>query len=305
MTNACLLFDCDGTLVDSERLCNIGLVQRFAPLGIKLDADELVIRFRGWKLASKTIGFSRFQSINMFLASQLDRTMTIIDEHKAVQSIAKAVLNELGPTIVPTDTERSIAKRAADLLAKHGIRETWYYDCPAFVLLGSRSCLSISGRDYVPAEEVVGPFNLVTVDLNPLRDGIWGDCARSFFIEDGAWISFPANPVFKQGAFVEAALHEAMQGFVNPQTTFEQLFEFANAEIKHHGFENLDYRGNVGHSIESSRDARRYIEQGNRQMLGDAGLFTFEPHIRRRGSQWGFKHENIYYFDSEGRAVAL
>jgi len=46
----CLLFDNDGTLVDSERLCNIGLVLKFKEYGIKLDADELVIRFRGWKL---------------------------------------------------------------------------------------------------------------------------------------------------------------------------------------------------------------------------------------------------------------
>jgi len=52
MTNACLLFDCDGTLVDSERLCNIGLVRMFRPLGVTLDVDELVIRFRGWKLAT-------------------------------------------------------------------------------------------------------------------------------------------------------------------------------------------------------------------------------------------------------------
>lgn len=49
--NQCLLFDCDGTLVDSERLCNIGLVVKFREYGIELDADELVIRFRGWKLA--------------------------------------------------------------------------------------------------------------------------------------------------------------------------------------------------------------------------------------------------------------
>lgn len=47
----CLLFDCDGTLVDSERLCNIGLVRIFDRLGVVLDADELVNRFRGWKLA--------------------------------------------------------------------------------------------------------------------------------------------------------------------------------------------------------------------------------------------------------------
>lgn len=48
----CLLFDCDGTLVDSERLCHIALVRKFRELGIDLDVDDLVMRFRGWKLAS-------------------------------------------------------------------------------------------------------------------------------------------------------------------------------------------------------------------------------------------------------------
>jgi len=48
----CLLFDCDGTLVDSERLGNIGLVIKFKALGIRLDADELTTRFSGWKMAN-------------------------------------------------------------------------------------------------------------------------------------------------------------------------------------------------------------------------------------------------------------
>lgn len=47
----CLLFDNDGTLVDSERLCNVAMAIKFRELGIDLDADALVIRFRGWKLA--------------------------------------------------------------------------------------------------------------------------------------------------------------------------------------------------------------------------------------------------------------
>ncbi|WP_444894398.1 hypothetical protein ACJJIW_13855 [Microbulbifer sp. JMSA004] len=41
----CLLFDNDGTLVDSEHLSSIGLAMMFENYRIKLDADELVIRF--------------------------------------------------------------------------------------------------------------------------------------------------------------------------------------------------------------------------------------------------------------------
>lgn len=226
-------------------------------------------------------------------------------EYEAIQAIAKGVLADLGPTISASDTESTIAARATAMLASCGVTDTWYYHCPALVLLGSRSCLSISGREYVPSTEAVGSTNLITVDLSPMRNGLWGDCARSFFIEGGAWTPRPASREFQQGARVEAELHDAMQRFVTPRTSFEELFAFANSEIERLGFENLDFLGNVGHSIESTRSARQYIAKGNKTALGEVGLFTFEPHVRQRGGRWGFKHENIYYFTEEGRAAEL
>ena len=75
-----------------------------------------------------------------------------------------------------------------------GVFATWYYDCPALVLLGSRSCVSISGRHYVPSDERVGEFNLVTVDLSPLLDGVPGDFARSLCVENGEVTDTPASP---------------------------------------------------------------------------------------------------------------
>ena len=47
----CLLFDCDGTLVDSEHLCNQGLAEAFADYEVTLDTLNLVKEFRGWKLS--------------------------------------------------------------------------------------------------------------------------------------------------------------------------------------------------------------------------------------------------------------
>jgi hypothetical protein len=81
-------------------------------------------------------------------------------------------------TITANSSERTIADTAKSLLKDSGLVDTWYYDCPAFVLLGSRSCLSMSGRDYVPADEPVGTENLVTIDLSPRVGGVWGDYAR-------------------------------------------------------------------------------------------------------------------------------
>ena len=143
------------------------------------------------------------------------------ESNRRVQTIAKAVLDRLGLSITESDSEASIAERAACLLAEKGVEETWYHDCLAFVLLGSRSCDSISGRQYKPSSEPVGQFNLVTVDLSPCLNGAWGDCARSFVIESGQCVLDPKNREFRRGLEFELRLHASMQEFVSIETTFE------------------------------------------------------------------------------------
>ena len=223
-----------------------------------------------------------------------------VAEHRAIQAAAKAVLAHLASEITAVDTEHSIAAKAYRGLCERGYPDTWYYDCPAYVLLGSRSCVSMSGREYQPATEPVGDTNLITVDLSPMQAGRWGDCARSFFVEHGVVAHEPCVPEFANGkAFVES-LHREMVGFVQPQTTFHQLFEWANARIAAAGFVNLDFAHNVGHSLAHRREDRIYVKAGNHAKLSDVAFFTFEPHVRVTDGAWGFKHENVYFFSATG-----
>jgi HAD superfamily hydrolase (TIGR01509 family) len=46
----CILFDSDGTLVDSEPLSFVVLAEMMAPYGAVLDPHELHLRYRGWKM---------------------------------------------------------------------------------------------------------------------------------------------------------------------------------------------------------------------------------------------------------------
>lgn len=57
--------------------------------------------------------------------------------------------------------------------------------------------------------------------------------------------------------------------------------------------------GNLGHSIVRRKADRIYIEKGNNTKLGDVNYFTFEPHISIAGSKYGYKRENIYYFENQ------
>ena len=72
-----------------------------------------------------------------------------------------------------------------------------------------------------------------------------------------------------------------------------------NDKIKSFGFENLDFNGNLGHTIEKDRNNRIYFEKSNMKKITESMLFTFEPHIRMIGKKYGVKFENIYYFEND------
>lgn len=230
---------------------------------------------------------------------------SLIADHREVQSAAKSVLASLASKISASDTELSIAETAYRELCALGFPETWYYKCPAFVLSGSRSCMSISGRDYIPNSETIGQYNLVTVDLSPMRNGRWGDCARSFYVEQGRVVSEPVTPELASGMRFLQTLHTEMRTTVHPDMKFHELYDWTNDRIKASGYENLDFLGNVGHSIATRREDRQYIEAQNLRQFGEVPFFTFEPHVREVGGRWGFKHENIFYFNQDGRVEKL
>ncbi len=48
----CLIFDCDGTLVDSEYLCNLGLEIKLREYNVEASADAMMQRYRCGKLSN-------------------------------------------------------------------------------------------------------------------------------------------------------------------------------------------------------------------------------------------------------------
>jgi len=227
--------------------------------------------------------------------------MKIIDfeKYQNVQLIAKNVLGEIEEYINPESTEETIVRNCKELLLKYGINQTWYYNCPALVLLGSRSCLSVSGKDYIPAKEKAGTINLITIDLSPLDGEIWGDCSRSYILEEGKIknINEIENEEFKEGIIIENKLHEYYLEFVKPEMTFSSIYYEMNRYINKFGYVNIDFMNNIGHSIEKNRNDRSYFEEKNINNVTSNMMFTFEPHIKKMDGKWGFKCENIYFFN--------
>lgn len=73
----------------------------------------------------------------------------------------------------------------------------------------------------------------------------------------------------------------------------------AMRKIAEKEYVNLDFMGNLGHSIVTDKKDRIYTEKGNNAKLSSVRAFTFEPHISLPGSQYGFKMENIYCFEDD------
>lgn len=123
----CVIFDCDGTLVDSEVLCNLGLKIKLKEFGIKVDTESMVTRFRGWKLIDIVSVLSKEHNLkldNTFITSyrqlvgdlfnsqlrpilNIEIALANICQPKCVAS--NAPLNKIEQAIKVTNLERFFA----------------------------------------------------------------------------------------------------------------------------------------------------------------------------------------------------
>ena len=230
--------------------------------------------------------------------------MIEISPYLHVQNIALQVLRDIAPFIKSGTREWRIANICAQLLEQYGAKDCWYHNIPALVLVGERTTLSVPGTDYSPSDVAIRSNDLVTIDLSPTINDFWGDCARSYIVSSGRVNPIATNSYLYHGIRTERKLHSLMMDVATPETSLHELHSAFNGSIETMGYKNLDFRSNLGHTIEKHLDDRRYIEANNHALLGDFDMFTFEPHICRADENWGFKMENIYYFEND-KAIPL
>ena len=224
--------------------------------------------------------------------------MTIHD----MQNLNRDTIAYAASAIRPEMTLSNVRSLCEEYLLTHGADSFWYWDVGAFVFRGKDTILSVSGRQYETADTVIERNDIITIDLSPQCNRVWGDYARTVIIEDGVVITDSTkirNDEWKAGLLMEEKLHEAMQSFVCRDTTFEELFFYINDAIRDNGYVNLDFLGNLGHSIVREKSQRIYIEKGNKTKLSEVEAFTFEPHISLPGGKYGYKMENIYSFEGD------
>ncbi len=223
-------------------------------------------------------------------------------EYCDVQKIAKETITYIKTEIRPGMSLSEVRRLCEEKMTMLGADSFWYWDIGAFVFAGDETAVSVSGKEYITADRVIESDDIITIDLSPQIGDTWGDYARTIIIENGNVVRSVGeivNDEWRNGLLMEKKLHDKLNETADPQMTFEDLYFKINKYINDMGYINLDFMGNLGHSIVRSKDDRVYIEKGNNTKLGDVSYFTFEPHISTDGSKYGFKREDIYYFDNE------
>lgn len=221
-------------------------------------------------------------------------------KYQQVQQIAKDTIDYARFHIKPGMNLLDIRKMCDDKMLELGADSFWYWDIGAFVFAGDETTVSVSGRTYSTSDRIIEENDIITIDLSPQNGDIWGDYARTIVLQNGVVVDLDSieNQEWKQGLLMEEFLHCELIRFAREETTFEELYIHMNKLIKEKGFINLDFSGNLGHSIVRKKNDRVYIEKGNQVRLGDVAFFTFEPHISVTGSKYGYKKENIYFFEN-------
>ena len=227
--------------------------------------------------------------------------------YSSMQDLNRSAIKYAADTIEIGMSLSDIKELLENYLLENGADSFWYWDVGAFIFAGEETALSVSGKDYKVADRVIQSNDIITIDLSPQRNGIWGDYARTLVFEDG--VLCDETPKIKKeewrkGLQMEEYLHQTLLDMVTPDMTFEELYGYMNELIVNKGFVNLDFLGNLGHSIEKNKNDRIYTEKGNRKRLSDVTIFTFEPHISIPNSRYGYKKEDIYYF-ANGKLVRL
>jgi len=114
-----IIFDCDGTLVDSEYLCNLGMEQQLAEIGFNVSATALTSEFRGVSLAK----------IMSTLASRLETTfpadfeveyrkkvLGLFDQHLNVNEGVIELIESLStPFCIASSAPRTKIERALEV----------------------------------------------------------------------------------------------------------------------------------------------------------------------------------------------
>lgn len=225
--------------------------------------------------------------------------------HKNTQIAVKSVLDKLPKYIDGAASEKTIAFAVKNLLEVERKKFEWFHDIQITVSSGQDTKRSKSSKHTNPGNNRVGTSNMINVDLKSVDSACVGDCSRSYIVENSNVVNEPDTVFMAKGISTLYSIHEKMKEYVTEDTQFHDLFIFTKKLLDKFNFENLVINNNFGHTVSIAGDTRSYIEKNNFKTINDVDFFSYNIHICRQNSMWGFRHENIYLINKFGNLEEL
>ena len=174
------------------------------------------------------------------------------DLYSEMQNLNRAAIKYAADVIKAGMNLSDVKVLCENYLLENGADSFWYWDVGAFVFAGDETAVSVSGKDYQVTDRTIQENDIITIDLSPQKNNIWGDYARTLVFENGVLcdeIDRIKNDEWRNGLQMEEYLHKTLFDVAMPDITFEKLYYYMNDVIAKKGFLNLDFLGNLGHSI--------------------------------------------------------
>lgn len=225
--------------------------------------------------------------------------------HKNTQIAIKNVLLKLPKYIDGSASEKSIAFAVKNLLEVERKNFQWNHDIHIQVSSGEDTKRSNSSKYTTPGDNMLGEANLINVDLKSVDDTCVGNCSRSYVLENSSVAVEPETVYMAEGLNNAYLFHEKMKEFILDDTSFHDLYTFTSKLLNELNFENLVINNNFGHGITFNGEARNYIEKDNTSKLLEVDFFSYNIHICKKNSMWGFRYENIYFINEYGNLEEL
>lgn len=123
----CVIFDCDGTLVDSEYLCNLALEIKLKEYGVSESANEMMEKFRGGKLATILESLEQQHKIEFtedFVGSYRTLVGSLFDEQlQPCEGVAQMLAEISLPKCVASSGPLNKINKALTITGLHGYFE--------------------------------------------------------------------------------------------------------------------------------------------------------------------------------------
>ena len=153
------------------------------------------------------------------------------DFYFAIQNLNRATIKYAAGMIKVGMNLPDAKALCENYLLGNGADSFWYWDVGAFIFSGDETAVSVSGRDYMVTDRTVQENDIITIDLSPQKNNIWGDYARTLVFENGVLCNETdriKNDEWRRGLQMEEYLHKALIDMAAPDMTFEELYYFMN-----------------------------------------------------------------------------